>query len=186
MKNPILLDFKLPLRTKRLILRSIMPGDGKAVQEAIEESYDSFKEWLPWCQNRPTVDSLEETARKFYADYLLKKALHFVIFHEDRLIGMCSYSFHWEIPSADIGYWCRISSQGKGYMTEAVGAITQYAFEEIGIRRLTILCDEENAKSIAVAEKLGFQLETRARGLIAKPGSHELRVGRRYVRFDFS
>lgn len=183
-EKPILFDFKLPLQTERLMLRSVMPGDGKAIYEAIKESYDQFKEWLPWCQELPTVESSEETARNFYADYILKKALHFVIFHGDQFVGMCCYYFNWQIPSADIGYWCRVSAQGRGYMREAVMAITKYALEEIGIKRLTILCDEENVKSIAIAEKSGFQLETRASGLIVNPISDELRMGRRYVRFS--
>jgi len=163
-----------------------MPGDGKALYEATIESYELFKEWLAWCQKIPTLEDAEETARKFYADYILKKALHFVIFHEKRFIGMCCYYFNWKIPSADIGYWCRLSSQGNGYMTEAIEAITRYALEELKIKRLTILCDDQNIKSIAIPEKLGFQLETRAKGLIIKPNCDELRMGRRYVKLGLS
>ena len=44
-------------------------------------------------------------------------------------------------------------------MTEAVGRITQFAFEDLGARRVEIRCDEKNSKSRALAERLEFTLE---------------------------
>ncbi|PZQ45344.1 MAG: N-acetyltransferase, partial [Micavibrio aeruginosavorus] len=40
-KNPILIDIPMPIETPRLILRNVLPGDGKALFEA---KVDSFKE----------------------------------------------------------------------------------------------------------------------------------------------
>ena len=41
-------------------------------------------------------------------------------------------------------------------MTEAVQRIEQFAFEQLGARRVEIRCDEENMKSRSVAERAGF------------------------------
>ena len=44
-------------------------------------------------------------------------------------------------------------------MTEAVERISQFAFEELGARRVEIRCDEENHKSRLLAERVNFELE---------------------------
>jgi ribosomal-protein-serine acetyltransferase len=44
-------------------------------------------------------------------------------------------------------------------MTEAVNSITQYAFKQLGMKRLSITCDVFNERSKKIAERLGFKLE---------------------------
>ncbi|HDR7866350.1 TPA: GNAT family N-acetyltransferase, partial [Bacillus cytotoxicus] len=65
----------------------------------------------------------------------------------------------WEIPQFEIGYWIDTRFSGKGYMTEAVKGIIDYAFSELKANRLEIRCDPTNRKSRAIPEKLGFKLE---------------------------
>jgi len=185
MIDPILLDLPVPIYTNRLLIRPIMPGDGLAMNQAVLESIDQFKEWLPWSRKPPTVEDSEKTARLFYAEFILRKAMHMVIFKDEFLIGMCGYnSFKWNIPSADMGYWCRIKAQGQGYIHEAVNALTLYGFQQLGFKRLTIHCDDENIKSAQVAERSGFELELKENDLNVRPGNERLRLRRRYVRFD--
>ena|SRR3990167_8792280 len=184
-KNPLLLDLPMPITTPRLTIRPMMPGDGKQVFEAIDESRKILSQWYDWVAGAKTWKDGECMARQFYANFILRKDFSCVIFREEKLIGICGYhSPNWGIPSAAIGYWCRVSEQGKGYMCEAIAALTLYAFQQVGFRRLTISCDDENIKSAAIPETLGFTLETKSKGLIPKPGTKELRLCRRYVRFD--
>lgn len=44
-------------------------------------------------------------------------------------------------------------------MTEAVNAITQYAFKQLGMKRIAITCDIDNTRSKKIPERLGYQLE---------------------------
>ena len=44
-------------------------------------------------------------------------------------------------------------------MTEAINAITQYAFNQLGVRRITITCDVDNVRSKKIPESLGYALE---------------------------
>jgi ribosomal-protein-serine acetyltransferase len=156
------------IQTARLLIRPIMPGDGSLIFEGIEESFEQFKRWLPWAQKMPTVDMCEETSCNFYNDFLAKKAIHFVIISGEQCIGMCSYNLiNWDDCSADIGYWCRVSEQKKGYMTEALQALIEYGFKELGFLRLTITCHTDNQASQRVASKAGFSLEKKGFGLIA-------------------
>ena len=63
------------------------------------------------------------------------------------------------VPSFEIGYWLRQSAEGHGYMSEAVRLITTYLFDNLGAQRVMIRCDARNARSKAVAERLGFPFE---------------------------
>lgn len=56
-----------------------------------------------------------------------------------------------------LGYVMDGSHHGKGYMTEAIGLVLEYAFEEAGIRRIEAGAKPENAGSIRVLEMAGFQ-----------------------------
>ena len=69
----------------------------------------------------------------------------------------------WTVPRFEIGYWCRTSCVGHGYVAEAVAAETRLAFASFGARRVEVRIDERNAKSRRVAERLGFEIEGRLR-----------------------
>lgn len=184
-QKPILLDLPMPITTKRLTIRPMMPGDGKQIFEAIEESRSELCKWFPWVNNVKHWKDSEKTAREFYANFILRKSFSFLIFCEKKFIGGCGFNDpDWSVPSASIGYWCQTSEQGKGYIREATAALILYAFQVIGFKRLTILCKEENTKSISIAETLGFFLETKAKGLLSNPNTPDLSVSRCYVRFD--
>ena len=57
-----------------------------------------------------------------------------------------------------IGYWCASNKVGHGYITEAVLALTEFAWS-LGFVRVEIRCDAKNLRSRAVAERAGFALE---------------------------
>jgi RimJ/RimL family protein N-acetyltransferase len=57
-----------------------------------------------------------------------------------------------------------------GYGTEALREVLRYAFEEMGLRRVVLEVDEDNARGIRCYEKCGFVREGLLRG-------HRLRGG---------
>lgn len=88
-----------------------------------------------------------------------------------RCIGNCSlFRFDWTVPRGEIGYWCATNKVGHGYITEAILALTKFAWS-LGLVRVEILCDAKNLRSRAVAERwlrLGGRSEKR---LPQSPGS---------------
>ena len=62
----------------------------------------------------------------------------------------------------EVGWIIEPSAWGRGYATEAAREVIQYAFEQIGALRAVAHIAPENAGSIAVARKLGMQLEQEA------------------------
>ena len=51
----------------------------------------------------------------------------------------------------------------KGLMTEAVNAVTLYAFGQLNVKRIAITCAEENFRSRKLAERLGYTFEGKLR-----------------------
>ena len=79
---------------------------------------------------------------------------------DKRLIGSIGlYRVDWNVPKFEIGYWCRTSAQGNGFVAEAVREITQFAFSQLSAKRIEIRADALNVASWRVAENSGFELE---------------------------
>jgi RimJ/RimL family protein N-acetyltransferase len=57
----------------------------------------------------------------------------------------------------EIGYWLAVAFWGKGYATEAVRAVIDYAFDDLGYDALEAGARVSNAASRRVLEKCGFQ-----------------------------
>jgi RimJ/RimL family protein N-acetyltransferase len=75
-----------------------------------------------------------------------------------------------ERVSAEIGYWLGEAFWGRGIVTEAVVAVTRYAFEHHELTRLFALPYARNAASARVLEKAGYVLEGRLRRSAVKDG----------------
>ncbi|MDX5418555.1 MAG: GNAT family N-acetyltransferase [Hymenobacteraceae bacterium] len=79
----------------------------------------------------------------------------------DTVLGRCG--FHTWIIShrrAEIGYHLLHDTyKQKGYMTEALGPILAYGFEEMGLRRIEALAADYNTPSIKLLQRFGLQLE---------------------------
>ena len=153
--------FPSPLVTERLIIRTPELGDAQMLNEAIRETWDGLYRWMPWAITPPTLEESVDTCRRMSSH--TAEGDDYVLFCFERATGrfvMASgcHPKSWEVPAFEIGYWCRTSEQGKGFVTEAVLAITQAAFEVMGARRIEIRCDTDNTASRAVAERAGYKL----------------------------
>jgi RimJ/RimL family protein N-acetyltransferase len=78
----------------------------------------------------------------------------------DTHVGNCGlHRFNWQSRVFEIGWWCRRSCQGQGNIAEAASAVVEFAFRNLGARRVWCAGDEENTRSWRVAERLGFAFE---------------------------
>jgi RimJ/RimL family protein N-acetyltransferase len=60
-----------------------------------------------------------------------------------------------------IGYTIDPAYQGRGYATEAIGALVDYAFDVLGAEIVRAYASSENLPSHRVAEKAGLRLVER-------------------------
>jgi RimJ/RimL family protein N-acetyltransferase len=58
-----------------------------------------------------------------------------------------------------LGYIFDPAYAGQGFATEAVTAVVAYAFDHLGVRRITAGCFADNLASVRVLEKVGMRRE---------------------------
>ena len=165
MRDPILIDVPGQLDTARLLLRPPRPGDGAQVFAAVTESIAELRRFpasMAWALAEPNLDASEAYCRQANANFALRKDLPYLLFERRSgdLFGASGlHRFDWAVPRFEIGYWCRSSRTGQGFVTEAVQALTAMAFDTLGARRVEIFTDDLNQPSWRVAERAGFMLE---------------------------
>jgi ribosomal-protein-alanine N-acetyltransferase len=147
------------LETRRLILRKMTMedlddllrifSDPKVMRSFGGVLFDRarMKQWL--------LRNLDHQDRYGYG-------LFSVIFRANgELVGDCGLE-HTEVegsPEVEIGYDFRSAYWGRGLATEAAGAVRDYAFDQLGLRRVISLIRPDNLASIRVAEKIGMAKE---------------------------
>jgi RimJ/RimL family protein N-acetyltransferase len=160
--DPVLLDFPDSFDTARLTIRAPRRGDGAQVADAVCESIAALRPWMPWAKELPTHEESEARIRRAIAAWQTREdlPLHIYLKNSDTFVGGSGlHRFDWDVRRFEIGYWVRTRFAGKGYITEAVDGITQFAFQHLKAKRVEIRCDAENARSAAVAKRCGFLLE---------------------------
>jgi len=160
--TPILLDFPDEFESERLLIRAPRPGEGAAVYEAIQESLPELMQWMPWASPEQTADDTEEYTRRAAAQFILRESLALRLWDKQtgEFIGSSGlHEIDWSVPRFEIGYWLRTSCVGQGYATEAVNAITKFAFDILNANRVEIRCDKNNTRSAAVPPRCGYTLE---------------------------
>jgi RimJ/RimL family protein N-acetyltransferase len=70
----------------------------------------------------------------------------------------------------EIGYWVSKNYRGRGLATAAVKALSQYAFETLGLRRIEATAFPHTAASHRVLERAGFTREGDLQGYHVKKG----------------
>ena len=164
--DPILIDVPERIETERLVLRMPRAGDGATVNAAVAASIAELGPWLPWAGTMPSVEESEIHCRRQFGKFILREDLVLLMFEraaggaEGALVGGTGlHRIDWALRRFEIGYWRRTGCEGRGYVTEAVRAISRMAFDALGARRVEIRMDDANERSWKVAERAGFTLE---------------------------
>jgi ribosomal-protein-serine acetyltransferase len=72
-ENPILLNLPMPIFTPRLQIRPRQFGEGKICAQAINDSLEHLKPWMPFAQNPMNEIDSEIFCRKSLADFIARK-----------------------------------------------------------------------------------------------------------------
>jgi ribosomal-protein-alanine N-acetyltransferase len=75
-----------------------------------------------------------------------------------------------ENKKAEIGFWLLPESWGKGYMTETMPLIFNYAFDNIGLHRIEGFVETKNTNCKKALAKLKFNLEGTMKDCVVKDG----------------
>jgi RimJ/RimL family protein N-acetyltransferase len=154
------------IETGRLVLRSYEPTDAQLLRDALDESIDHLREFMPWAHEepKPLEESVERLTR-FRDEFEAGQNFTYGIFARDESELLGSTGFHPRVgPRAlEIGYWVRASRTRNGIATESTAALTRVAFEHCDVDRVELRIIPENAPSLGVPRKLGFVEEATLR-----------------------
>lgn len=187
-EKPVLLDLPMPIITPRLKIVPWHPDHTEAFHAMREETLPDLRPWMVWADKPSSRDEVHELLGRGYAKFVLRETLNMLAFtHDGELVASTGlHEFNWRVPMAMIGYWCRTSARGKGYVTEAANALVRYGFDVIGLRKVSIGMDSENTASEAVAKRLGMVKESETMGSVATLHPDTMRKRLEYVCFDTS
>lgn len=146
------------LSTPRLRLRQFRAEDTDAMHECFANP-EAMRFW-----NRPvhtkrieterTVRNLIECTPSYYRFWALTDPA------SDRCLGMVNYhEGHIRNKRANIGYIVDPARQRQGIATEAVSAMLDFCFGELGLHRVQAFIHPDNTASRRLIEKLGFSCE---------------------------
>lgn len=96
----------------------------------------------------------------------------FAIALDDEAVGGIGFTVQNDVAhrSAEIGYWLGEQFWGRGIATEALTAVTEYAFKNFDLCRLYAHVFEWNPASARVLEKAGYDFEGRLKKSVTKNG----------------
>ena len=134
----------MTLETTRL---RIHPASGEEMQALIANEEDeglklAYGEMLAMAEKYPDC-------REWYAAWFIEST------EGERLGELCFKGLSAE-GSVEIGYGILPACQGRGYATEAVGAVAAWALSEGNAKCITAETEEDNAASRWVLLKCGF------------------------------
>jgi ribosomal-protein-serine acetyltransferase len=166
-----------------VVLRRYQADDVDAVVQAVTDSADHLRPWLPWAANYS-----RESAEEFLAgsiqgwdegtvfNYAITTASVTAITTAGATAGALAGGIGL-MPrigpgGLEIGYWVHRAYTRRGLATAASAALVEQAFRLPGVDRLEIVHDELNMASGGIPRKLGFtEVERRPMDLPAPEGS---------------
>ena len=147
------------LETNRLLLRKLILED----RLAIFRNY-SDPDVANWFFDKPLtqIEEVEEIIGAFLKNAEDGKGHTWAItLKEDReLIGTCGYENFVVGVRGELGFDLVKAQWGKGYMTEALGAIIPCGFDLLRLSDVCAHTYSRNSRARGVLEKLGFRVES--------------------------
>ena len=148
-----------PIQTARLLLRPLTFQDAEAMFSGWVTDMDVVR-YLSW-KPHMSIDETKRILSFWISNYPDPKFyLWGIQIQQGRLIGTISFhSISEPFERAEVGYAIARPFWGKGYASEALGALLKVAFTTIGLNRVEAHHSIHNPASGRVMEKCGMQRE---------------------------
>jgi len=157
----------MELRTERLYLRDWREED----KEGLLVIANNRKIWRNLMDIFPHPYTSEEADKWIEINKNAeKKKNSFVIIYNNVIVGGIGFDLQKNnhCKTATIGYWLGEPYWGKGIASEALVAVTAYAFNNFDIERIEAAIFEWNPASARVLEKCGYLFEGKRHNNIFK------------------
>lgn len=145
------------LRGPRVAIRHVTVQDRAELAALSRQSTGLHGPWMP--QREMTPEAFTRYLSRFEQPS-----------HEGLLICLCDTGeiagavninniVRGALQNGTLGYVAYSSTTGRGYMTEGLGLVVRYAFDELGLHRLEANIQPGNTRSARLVARLGFRLE---------------------------
>ena len=152
---------------RSLIMRRASAKDAQALVDALELSLDALHSFMPWSHFPAlnTVEAQTDRLRALEEKWDKKEDFGFQLFLPRRdgslsfvgCLGLHPRCLHNQ--GREIGYWVRTDVSGRGICTLATQLMVLAGFQLMKLKRIQIVCDENNMGSRRVIDKVGFHYE---------------------------
>ena len=148
-----------PIRSPRLELRELTLQDDEFILQLLNG--ESFLRFIGDKGVRTLSDAREYIAQGPIASYRRFGFGLYLSSLRDRAtpVGICGLVKRESLEDVDLGFAQLSRHCARGYATEAAAAVLAYGREVLALRRIVAITAPDNAASIAVLEKVGFQFE---------------------------
>jgi ribosomal-protein-alanine N-acetyltransferase len=171
---------ELPIITSdRLVLRVPTPEDIPAILQYFHKNKEFLAPFYPlWSDSFFTEEYWQYQVENSFLEFMSEYSLKLFIYQKNQpreIIGTINFSnfIRGAAHFCYVGYSLAETAQDQGYMTEALGASTQYVFRELNLHRIMANYMPHNRRSGNVLKKLGFIPEGYARDYLMINGQWE-------------
>ncbi|WP_408896750.1 GNAT family N-acetyltransferase [Nocardioides sp. R1-1] len=165
---PVLPAPSLPIRTDRLVLRTVVAGDGAAIGAYCADP--EVTRYLPFgpLDAEGLAGRMERltagTAPSLPGEILALAVEHDGVLAGDLMLRLAERHGPADPPSiAELGWVFAPEHAGRGFATEAARALVDLAFAHYPLHRLMARLDPRNLASARLCERLGMRLEAHTR-----------------------
>ena len=141
------------------VLRRYQVEDASALADAVSESLEHLRPWMPWIALEPTT--LKDRVKLFAQwdrDWSEGVQYSYGMFRETRVVGGAGLMRRIATDGLEIGYWVHAEFVGRGFATRAAGVLTTLGLSLSGVSHIEIHHDKANVASGRVPQKLGFDM----------------------------
>ncbi len=138
----------------------------QAMTDLIVRNQERLARWEPWAEQPATLEGTRAYIRAALEDFVRGRQISTIITLErGRLfVGRCGVRINPYASSGDIGYWIDAEYEGRGITSRAARALVTSVFAELELSRVELRTSVANTRSRALAERLGFGLDSILRG----------------------
>jgi len=147
------------IETQRLILRRPTADDADAFMAAFNHAavIDMFLEKESMLSKEEVLERFASAERREESRSGFERCIY--LKDSGKLVGGVSVWVDWEDLKGEVAFWCTPRHQGRGIATEALCALRDWCFAELGLERIYGASAVDNPASARVMEKAGMRLE---------------------------
>ena len=115
--------------------------------------------WEQWAGEEMSETSVRDSDAATLAGFAAGKVVPTCISWQGEIVGAASARLDTWSRSAELGYFIAADHEGRGLVTRSVRGLIDYVAAVHAVQRCYIQAAVNNTRSLAVAERLGFQQE---------------------------